>query len=181
VHRHRVGGSVRDAWPQCRSHGRAFRAPPVPEAQGPVMLLRRSVMWSVALLRLGSANAPAAGWRQVAGPRASTFDSRAALIGGKVLIVGGYGSVCVRRFLSLCFDRHGYLPQAELYDPHRDRFSLTRPMRRAREGHTATVLAGGEVLVAGGFDGQDHARAELHFPRAGPLLRSEEHTSELQS
>jgi N-acetylneuraminic acid mutarotase len=123
-------------------------------------------MLSVALLLSGAAAAPASGWRQTAVPPVSAFDSRAALVGGKVLIVGGYGSVCVRRFLSICFDRHGYLPQAELYDPHRGTFSLTRPMKRAREGHTATALAGGEVLVAGGFDGQDLASAELYVPGA---------------
>ncbi|HET9756744.1 MAG TPA: kelch repeat-containing protein [Candidatus Limnocylindrales bacterium] len=58
---------------------------------------------------------------------------------------------------------------AELYDPDRGTWSATGQMRGARWGQTATLLANGKVLVAGGFD--DARRpldtAELYDPDNG--------------
>src|SRR5438105_2882735 len=48
-------------------------------------------------------------------------------------------------------------------------WSATGSMHVARYGHTATLLPGGKVLVAGGFDagGNPLAGAELYDPAAG--------------
>jgi len=56
---------------------------------------------------------------------------------GKVLVSGGWST-------------EGYISAAELFDPGTGQWSATGPMRVARGGHTATALAGGQVLVTGG-------------------------------
>ncbi|HEV2377972.1 MAG TPA: kelch repeat-containing protein, partial [Streptosporangiaceae bacterium] len=65
------------------------------------------------------------------------------------------------------------LRSAELYDPATGTWSLTGKMAVGRQFHTATLLPGGEVLVAGGFVScdddfcSDTARAELYDPATG--------------
>jgi N-acetylneuraminic acid mutarotase len=62
---------------------------------------------------------------------------------------------------------------AELFDPKRGVWTLTAHLSVARARHTATLLADGEVLVAGGattFHGETGsvtASAELYDPKAG--------------
>jgi hypothetical protein len=54
---------------------------------------------------------------------------------------------------------------AELYDPAADKFSVTGSMTENREGHTATLLPDGTVLVAGGgINGIGSATAEIYHP-----------------
>jgi N-acetylneuraminic acid mutarotase len=74
----------------------------------------------------------------------------------KVLIAGGIDRNCV----SNCT-----LASAELYEPSTGTWSLTGSMTTPRWGHTATLLANGQVLVAGGFEGG--ASAELYNPATG--------------
>lgn len=79
---------------------------------------------------------------------------------GLVLIAGGEvsdGSGAVTETAS-----------AELYDPNAGTFSPTGSLNMARTFHTATLLASGMVLIAGG-DGTngDPAPAELYDPSAG--------------
>jgi uncharacterized protein (TIGR03437 family) len=50
------------------------------------------------------------------------------------------------------FDGPTILDSAELYDPATGRWSLTGNLKTSRVGHTATLLANGQVLVAGSYN-----------------------------
>jgi hypothetical protein len=76
---------------------------------------------------------------------------------GKVLVAGGNNRNCVTAPCDLS--------SAELYDPSAGTWSATGSMTTPRWGHTATLLANGQVLVAGGFDAG--ASAELYHPVTG--------------
>ena len=78
---------------------------------------------------------------------------------GRVLLAGGVQNIGFRSELS----------SAELYDPIAGTFTATGSMRTAREGHTATLLRDGRVLVAGGSDNGTHTldSAELYDPSSG--------------
>jgi N-acetylneuraminic acid mutarotase len=88
----------------------------------------------------------------------------ATLLGnGQVLVTGGFNS-CDDDF---CSD----LREAELYDPATGTWRAAKPMRAAREQHTATLLSDGTVLVAGGLDeggfgrnGSTYSSAEIYDP-----------------
>ena len=57
---------------------------------------------------------------------------------------------------------------AELYDPVSGRWRATGNLIKARSAHTATLLANGQVLIAGGHqDGDDARSAELYDPATG--------------
>jgi Kelch motif protein/galactose oxidase-like protein len=81
---------------------------------------------------------------------------------GRVLIAGGGPASWVTGV-------GPFLDVAALYDPGTGAFSPTGSMATAREGHTATLLANGRVLIAGGADRVDHAvaSAELYDPTTG--------------
>src|SRR5713226_7181613 len=78
---------------------------------------------------------------------------------GKVLIAGGFDATSntIR------------LANADLYDLTTGTFTPTGAMSTARDGHTATLLNDGKVLIAGGFDnsGNALATAELYDPTTG--------------
>jgi hypothetical protein len=84
------------------------------------------------------------------------------LADGRVLIAGG-GPV------SWLSATARYLAAAELYDPTTGTFSPTGSMTTSRNGHTATLLPDGRVLLAGGNDFGNHgvASAELYDPETG--------------
>ncbi len=91
--------------------------------------------------------------------------SATLLANGKVLVAGGYDSGST-----------GGLPTlstAELYDPSTGKFSATGSLGTGRAGHSATLLANGKVLVAGGANSNDGftfftlSSAELYDPTAG--------------
>jgi N-acetylneuraminic acid mutarotase len=80
---------------------------------------------------------------------------------GRVLVAGG---------LATTGDSQEDSDEAELYDPASGHWTMTGDMVQARSGHTATLLADGRVLVAGGWsnaDGQQFASAELYDPASG--------------
>jgi len=80
---------------------------------------------------------------------------------GKLLITGGCAGVNGNSL---------GLASAELYDPATGTWTLTGSMTTARVGPTATLLPGGEVLVAGGIDVDQQillASAELYNPTTG--------------
>ncbi len=89
---------------------------------------------------------------------------------GKVLVTGGIGSEQARR-------RDAALTSAELYDPGTGTWAATASMATPRGyGFSATLLADGKVLVAGGMaevpmmggTGSDVvASAELYDPGSG--------------
>jgi hypothetical protein len=73
---------------------------------------------------------------------------------GKVLIAGGFTTRPGEYFA---------IASAELYDPATGTFTATGSMTVARDSHTMTLLPGGKVLIAGGYDGTSSlASAELY-------------------
>jgi len=66
------------------------------------------------------------------------------LLDGRVLIIGG---------ATFVDGKDDILESAEVLDPRSETISPTRPMSVKRQGHTASLLAGGDVLVVGGWTG----------------------------
>jgi N-acetylneuraminic acid mutarotase len=90
------------------------------------------------------------------------------LANGKVLVAGGF---CDSRTTKGCppvEDLDGAMANAELYDPATGKWAATGSMATARFLHTATLLADGNVLVAGA-EHRDGilASVELYNPRTG--------------
>jgi hypothetical protein len=78
---------------------------------------------------------------------------------GRVLVVGGADLM----------DGIDNQASAEIYDPGTGRFSATGSMTQGRAYHTATLLASGKVLIAGGYGGGTTpvSSAELYDPASG--------------
>ena len=83
---------------------------------------------------------------------------------GRVLLTGGVQNAGFRSELS----------SAEIYDPAAGTFSATGSMSVPREGHTATILRDGRVLIAGGSDNGIHTldSAEIFDPSSGTFSRT---------
>ncbi len=75
----------------------------------------------------------------------------ALLLDGRVLFTGGYNCAPA--------GQDGIWASAELYDPTTGTFSLTGSMAAPRSQHTATMLADGRVLIAGGLSGSSPSAA----------------------
>jgi len=91
---------------------------------------------------------------------ARTFHAATSLPDGHVLLTGGLAGQSTTSFVAL--------DTAELYDPGTGTFTaLSARMTAARAAHTATLLADGHVLVAGGvadLTGSALNSAELYGP-----------------
>jgi hypothetical protein len=99
---------------------------------------------------------PATGVFALTGAMATAREQHTAtlLADGTVLIVGGV-------ILTGGGDLHP-TATAEVYDPSTGSFSAAGSMAEARSLHTATLLANGQVLVAGG--GVENSTAEVYDP-----------------
>jgi hypothetical protein len=64
---------------------------------------------------------------------------------GRVLVAGGGDCATATD--------NGTWASAEIYDPATGEFTTTGPMTAPRQGHTATLLQDGRVLITGGFTG----------------------------
>ena len=102
---------------------------------------------------------------------AGIFGHTATLLpNGKVLLAGG--------FANSVWDYSGSTScnVANLYDSATGVFSGTGSMTANRVGHTATLLANGKVLIAGGADqdptGTGLASAELYDPSTGTFTQT---------
>ena len=85
-----------------------------------------------------------------------SYHTATLLPNGKVLVAGGGNN----------YDTGVYLSSAELFDSATGLWSSTGSMSNARDGHTATLLPNGSVLVAGG-DNNNYGHlssAELYDP-----------------
>src|SRR5450759_5564035 len=87
---------------------------------------------------------PATGKFSPAGNMGSprVFHAAVALADGRVLITGGSGKPGFG----------GSLASVEIYDSSTGKFSLAGSMTNPRSWHSASLLSGGRVLVAGGQD-----------------------------
>lgn len=103
-----------------------------------------------------SAWAEQATWGSTGSPSVPRRDHSATLLAdGKVLVAGGHVS-----------SEAGDVPtaSAEIYDPAVGGWTPACPLRFARSRHTATLLPGGKVLVAGGWSGTAQGSAEMFDP-----------------
>ena len=101
---------------------------------------------------------PVRGWRD-AGTMADkrTSARAAALPDGRVLVMGGvqatYGPSYVNPSILTNGNTH-FLASAEIWSPATGGWRQVAPMSQPRDGHTATTLADGRVLVIGGRPGE---------------------------
>lgn len=90
------------------------------------------------------------------------------LLDGRVLLCGG----------DSYSNPETWLHSVEIFNPTTNMWALTGPMNDGRVGHTATVIANGKVLVAGGHGVASFDSAELYDPttevwtRTGSMHRS---------
>src|SRR5882724_4656056 len=94
---------------------------------------------------------------------ARTFHTATLLGNGKVLVAGG-ATVASNADPGA---NTAYFASAELYDPATGIWTPTGLLNDARDGHTATLLNNGKVLVAGGHNGVFLASAQLYDPATG--------------
>lgn len=94
-----------------------------------------------------------------------TFHEATLLTDGRVLLTAGDPAGWV-------YDGP-FLDTAEIYDPKTGTFTTTGPMLEKLTSHSATLLADGRVLIAGGYNGsKDTPDAEIFDPATGTFCSS---------
>jgi hypothetical protein len=108
---------------------------------------------------------PATGeWTATGSLLTARASATATLLGdGRVLVAGGSGFVA-----AAVSETATALAAAELFDPKTGQFTSASSMTQARAGHTATLLAGGRVLLVAGSS--DQRSAELYEPASGRFV-----------
>ena len=121
--------------------------------------LRGAIFWLGAGLAAAQGSVTFSATGSLTVPR--QFHTATLLPNGKVLITGGFAAGT---------GNFAIWASAELYDPSNGSFARTGDMTTARDMHSATLLANGKVLIAGGQfqnGGPGQASAELYDPTAG--------------
>lgn len=95
-------------------------------------------------------------------------DGKVLLAGGAQVVGGGSA------------DPYSFLHGSELYDPSTGVFTPTGNMNAPRGFHTATLLPGGKVLIAGGVDTSILSSTELYDPSTESFIFSASMTSARQ-
>jgi hypothetical protein len=142
-------------------------------SNGKVLVAGGGVRWGIRFCGGGDPTAtaelydPVAGFTTTASSMTSPRYAHTAtlLTNGAVLITGGFGPPPPD-----CEDLgQPVLGSAELFNSSAGFFQPTGNMAELREGHTATLLPNGRVLIAGGGDqvGRSSKTAELYDPAAG--------------
>jgi hypothetical protein len=100
------------------------------------------------------------------------YHTTTLLMDGRVLIAGGYNDPDG----SVVYESSGIFSAAELYDPATGTLARTGGMVWGRDGHAATLLRDGRVLITGGratvagsrfdFANPDDSTAELYIPES---------------
>jgi hypothetical protein len=108
------------------------------------------------------------------------FHTATLLPDGRVLIAGGYASSepatssIILASVRTAETSASVLDTAEIYDPGTGTFAQTGSMSTFRDHHTATLLADGRVLVAGG-GGEGYASstsADIYDPATGRFTKT---------
>src|SRR5205814_554642 len=101
------------------------------------------------------------GWTEIAPMKFRRANHTATVLpGGNVLVAGGADTGSTAAYQALC--------SAEIYDVAAGKWKVTGGMGGRRVGHVATLLADGNVLIAGGFGGADSlASCEIYNPQTG--------------
>ena len=116
---------------------------------------------------------PATGLWSATGSLATGRSAHTAtlLANGKVFVVGGdyYSPYYPYYYYYYPYSYHSFLASAELYDPATGQWSATGSLATSRYRHTATLLANGKLLVAGGYNNNNGylSSAELYDPADG--------------
>ncbi|MFE8596629.1 kelch repeat-containing protein [Archangium violaceum] len=102
---------------------------------------------------------PAAGtWSSTGSMVQGRYYHTATLLpNGKVLVAGG----------SIGGGIYSSISKAEVYDPDTGTWSAAGYMVQSRDGHTATLLPNGKVLVAGGNNHGERDTSEVYDPSTG--------------
>jgi len=139
-----------DAW---ELPGRYCQQQPVPQPGAPPCQGHYNPLASAELFDPASGSFTGTG--SMATPR--TLHTATLLGDGKVLVTGGDSGISFSAPVAT----------AEIFDISTGLFTPTGNMVSARAGHTATLMANGKVLLAGGSSGPLEVTAELFDPATG--------------